>query len=149
GQGCLVVAGLDELVGFVPASKEPRSLPSQPPQTRIDTLYRQARQLAGAGQTTGAAEKYVELREATKERRGAFPISARSSTHWRLLIEGRLQALLAGAASAHVRPGIFTDTRMPPPVRLAAWKRISEASLRQGKLEDAIMGCRQVLQDVE
>jgi outer membrane protein assembly factor BamB len=86
GHGCLAIAGLSELVVYVPAHKiKQLPPPNARPQARIDALYQQARRQASAGKTEQAARTYRELLDATK----LHPQAA----DWRALIEGRLMAL--------------------------------------------------------
>jgi outer membrane protein assembly factor BamB len=82
GQGCLAIAGLNELVVYVPAHRLKELPPAEVrPQARIDALYHQARRHASAGQDEAAAQTYRELLDATK--------SAPQARAWRELIESR------------------------------------------------------------
>lgn len=85
GHGCLAIAGLSELVVYVPAHKIKQLPPNARPQVRIDALYQRARRQASAGKTEEAVRTYRELLDATK----LHPQGA----DWRSLIEGRLMVL--------------------------------------------------------
>ena len=101
GQGCLAIAGLSELVVFVPPDRQPGRYPMDlRPDARLDRLYHDARIHAVAGRNAEAARAYQELLAATK--------SDPHAADWRRLIDARLAALDAQ------RPAAIKLTMMPP-----------------------------------
>lgn len=86
GHGCLAIAGLNELVVYVPAHQgQPLPPPDVRPQARLESLYQRARWQASAGQTEAAVQSYRQLLDATK--------SHPQATTWQALIESRLSLL--------------------------------------------------------
>lgn len=84
GQGCLAIAGLNELTVYVPAHKI-KSLPPPDarPDARIKTLYDTARILASLDRSKEAEATYRQLLDATK--------TQPNSADWRALIESRIR----------------------------------------------------------
>ena len=116
GQGCLAIAGLDELVVYVPAHKLHQLPPLEVgPQARIDALYQQARRQASAGQTAEALRSYQRLLEMTK--------SHRQAREWRALIETRLPA----TPILRPRPVEPPVKKKPPPELIAPNARAGPA----------------------
>jgi outer membrane protein assembly factor BamB len=127
GEGCLAVAGPDELAVFVPPAQQPKSpLLDHLPQTRIQMLYHQARREVDTGKPKKAAQSYRQLLELTR----AQPHAA----DWQTLIEVRLQELgpaaelrSSGTVSSRERgkslpAQVVTDFSKVPPLPLArAW----------------------------
>lgn len=107
GEGCLVIAGLSELVVYVPGHKmKDLPPPDTRPQTRLETLYQKARRLASAGRDDESAEAYRRLLDETKTHSHA--------ADWRALIECRL-----GPTSREAeRPEGVTTTKAAPKVKL-------------------------------
>jgi outer membrane protein assembly factor BamB len=87
GQGCLAVAGLSELVVFVPPDRQPNRFPMDPrPNARLDQLYRDARTHAYAGRTEAAIDSY-------KQWLVVQAASPARQNDWRRLVDYRIRAL--------------------------------------------------------
>jgi len=84
GQGCLAIAGLNELVVYTP----PRIMPQGPierPHARIDALYQRARVHAYHGDKAAAQQAYQDLLGMTKQQPRA--------DEWRKFVAARLADL--------------------------------------------------------
>jgi outer membrane protein assembly factor BamB len=135
GHGCLAIAGVDELVVYVPPSPSKPPLLVPRPQARVESLYRTARAHAVSGQTSKAAGAYLDLLDVVAAQPDAGP--------WRTLIEGRLAMLAMTDPGPPSWFAAFTDPRLPPGVRLTALKRQAEGATPT----DAAAICRRVLRD--
>ncbi len=110
GHGCLAIAGMSELVVYVPRDQLPKRYPMGPrPDARLHQFYHEARVHAYAGRTAEAAKAYRDLLEVTKYRPDAGD--------WRTLIESRL------TASAGWKP-VEPAAKLPAVVRPVAEKAI-------------------------
>ncbi|HZZ78228.1 MAG TPA: PQQ-binding-like beta-propeller repeat protein, partial [Gemmataceae bacterium] len=91
GQGCLAVAGLTELVVFVPPDRMPNRFPMDPrPNAKLDDIYLRARIQAYAGRSDAAIESYKQLlvvQAASPAQQNLY------SGAWRRLVDSRIQML--------------------------------------------------------
>jgi outer membrane protein assembly factor BamB len=114
GEGCLVVAGTDELVGFVPAELQP--VPPAAPKPAPRVLYQAARIRHGRGEILTAAHTLLRILSLTKD-------DPRAAL-WRELVVARLEALARPAARAPLAEwrAAFATADCPAGVRAVAWK---------------------------
>jgi outer membrane protein assembly factor BamB/tetratricopeptide (TPR) repeat protein len=126
--GCLAIAGLNELVVYVPAHKIKQLPPKDGrPQAGIESLYKLARQQASAGQSQKAARTYRELLEVTKAHPRAY--------EWRALIEARLNALT---------PAVHQTSAPAEPTRDELIRR-AERSLKEQRYGESADAYRRLL----
>jgi outer membrane protein assembly factor BamB len=151
GQGCLVVAGVEELVGYVAPEKflDQRRKDAARPGAGAKALYRLALAEVGAGLDGGAVR---HLREAERAPGAGDVRGAARADRWRLLIDlaGRAQksdtAKRRGElAAAYLGEAAAAD--FPLPLRLRALQALGRLWQEAGRPRNAIKVWQALLRD--